>query len=334
MIQWVIDNVRPDQPHRFIFVCLAEHLLTYPAVPATLRRLCPGCEIVTVDRVTEGAACTVLLAREFIDNGDPLMIANADQFVQLKIDDYLAEMDRKDADGLIMTFWADHPKWSYCRLNPDGTVREVVEKKVVSNDATVGIYNFRRGADYARAAEAMIAKNLRVNNEFYVAPAYNQVIEEGGKVVIAATGREYDGMFGLGVPEDLEFFKTTSSYSSGWSGGEPPLSGPALIERLTALYAKFFNDRNLAGLSAMLSENVALEDPAVNRLEGKTAVLDYVRKIYQENPQLSFSARTITSGQDRSVIEFVLQLGETRLKGTDVIDWSGRQLTELRAYLY
>lgn len=219
MIQWVIDNVRPAAPHRFIFVCLAEHLTSYPEVPATLRRLCPGCEIVKVDRVTEGAASTVLLARQFIDNGDPIMIANADQFVELKIDAYLAEMERQKADGLIMTFWADHPKWSYCRMNADGSVREVVEKKVVSNEATVGIYNFRRGADFVRAADAMIAKNLRVNNEFYVAPTYNQLIEEGSKIVISATGREYNGMYGLGTPEDLAGFLRSEPFRRKIGGG-------------------------------------------------------------------------------------------------------------------
>jgi dTDP-glucose pyrophosphorylase len=333
MIQWVIDNVRPAQPHRFIFVCLAEHLTTYPEVPATLRRLCPGCEIVTVDQVTEGAACTVLLARKFIDNSDPLMIANADQFVELKIDAYLAAMEQQQADGLIMTFWADHPKWSYCRMKPDGSVQEVVEKKVISNEATVGIYNFRRGADYVRAADAMIAKNLRVNNEFYVAPTYNQLIGEGRKVVVAATGREYDGMFGLGVPEDLDFFKTTTHYAAGWVGGEPAAAGAVLVERLSAIYAKFFNDRNLAGLTALLTADFALEDPAVKRLKGREAVLDYIRKIYRENPQLKFAPRTITASETRSVIEFTLELGAQKLKGTDVIEWSGRQLKELRAYL-
>ena len=210
MIQWVIDNVRPRREHRFIFICLAEHLTAYPDVPATLRRLCPGCEIVPVDRVTEGAACTVLLARRFIAGDEPLMIANADQFVELPIDDYLAVMDQKQADGLIMTFWADDPKWSFCRLRPDGSVQEVVEKQVVSNDATVGIYNFRRGSDFVQAADQMIAADLRVNNEFYVAPTYNQLIAEGRRIVVAATGRERAGMYGLGVPADLHFFKTTS----------------------------------------------------------------------------------------------------------------------------
>ena len=212
MIQWVIDNIRPQRAHRFTFICLAEHLETYPEVPAELRRLCPGCEIMPVKTVTEGAACTVLLAKELINSDDPLMIANSDQIVDLNIDDYLAAGDAPDTAGLIMTFWSDHPKWSYCRLRPDGTVSEVVEKQVVSNEATVGIYNFRAGRDFVHAVEAMIAANLRVNNEFYVAPTYNQLIATGAKIVTMKTGREGAGMYGLGIPEDLALFMKTDYF--------------------------------------------------------------------------------------------------------------------------
>lgn len=212
MIDWVIENITPARPHRFIFLCLAEHLEQFPEVPHELRRLCPGCEIVPVAGVTEGAACTVLLAEKLIDSADPLMIANSDQIVELEIDEYLAVADAPEVSGLIMTFWSDHPKWSYCRLREDGTVSEVVEKQVVSNEATVGIYNFRQGADFVRAAKTMIAADLRVNNEFYVAPCYNQLIAEGGKVVVARTGKEYAGMYGLGIPEDLAFFQTTEYF--------------------------------------------------------------------------------------------------------------------------
>lgn len=212
MIQWIIENIRPNRAHQFTFICLAEHLEKNPEVPAELKRICPNCNIIPVRAVTEGAACTVLLAREIINSDDALMIANSDQIVELDINDYLATGDAQNADGLIMTFWSDHPKWSYCRLRPDNTVSEVVEKQVVSNEATVGIYNFKRGKDFVRAAEQMIAKNLRVNNEFYVAPCYNQLIAEGAKVICAKTGKEYAGMYGLGIPEDLEFFKTTECY--------------------------------------------------------------------------------------------------------------------------
>lgn len=213
MIEWVIENIRPSTAHKFTFICLAEHLNAYAAVPDTLRQLCPDCNIISIDQVTEGAACTVLLAKQQINTDAPLMIANADQYVELNVDEYLSVMEKENADGLIMTFWSDHPKWSYCRTREDGSVSEVVEKKVVSNEATVGIYNFRRGRDFVAAAEAMIENNLRVNNEFYVAPAYNQLIAAGQKIITAKTGKEYAGMYGLGTPDDLDFFKTTDWFN-------------------------------------------------------------------------------------------------------------------------
>jgi len=221
MIEWVIDNIRPSRPHRFIFLALEEHLQQYPSVPAKLKELCFDCKIVPVKTVTEGAACTVLLARKFIDNDDALMIANSDQIVDLPIDEYLSTGDAPGVNGLIMTFWADDPKWSFCRMREDGTVAEVVEKQVISNEATVGIYNFAHGRDFVRSAEQMIEKNLRVNNEFYVAPCYNQLIQEGAKIVTLRTGRERDGMYGLGIPTDLEFFKTTDYFRRGSSFPAP-----------------------------------------------------------------------------------------------------------------
>lgn len=212
MIQWVIDNIRPSRPHRFIFICLDSHMVDHPEVPDVLRRLAPGCEIITVDRITEGAACTVLLARKLIDSDDSLMIANSDQFVEVNIDDYLAEGDAVGIDGHIMTFYSDHPKWSYCRI-ARGLVAEVVEKKVISNVATVGIYNFKRGGDFVAAADAMIASNLRVNGEFYVAPAYNILIGTGARIMSAII--EKPGlvvMHGLGTPEDFYLFQKSEAF--------------------------------------------------------------------------------------------------------------------------
>ena len=161
----------------------------------------PGCEIVTVDHITEGAACTVLLAEKYIDNEDALMIANSDQYVDTDINNYLAAM--KDYDGLIMTMPADDPKWSFIRYDENGFVTLVREKEVISDQATVGIYNYKHGSDFVKYAHQMIDKNIRVNNEFYVAPVYNEMIEAGMKLVYCDVGVK---MYGLGVPEDLNIF--------------------------------------------------------------------------------------------------------------------------------
>jgi NDP-sugar pyrophosphorylase family protein len=205
MVDVVVENLRPSRDHRFIFLCLAEHLEEYE-VAQSLRDWAPGCEIVSVDSVTEGAACTVLLAREHIDTDDQLMIANSDQWVDIDIDTYLEALDAPGVDGVVMTMWADHPKWSYVRLDDDGRITEVVEKEVVSEEATVGIYNFASGRTFVDAADSMIAKDLRVNNEFYVAPVYNEMLATGAKITFVNVGSVGDGMYGLGTPEDLDEF--------------------------------------------------------------------------------------------------------------------------------
>ncbi len=205
MIDVVIRNVTPRRPHRFVFLCLAEHLQQFD-LQRKLEAMAPGCIVVPVNGVTEGAACTVLLARSIIDSPAPLMMANSDQFIEMDINAYLSAMDQSGADGFIMTMKADHPKWSYVGFDALGRVNRVVEKEVVSHEATVGIYNFARGSDFVRAADQMIQKNIRVNNEFYVAPVYNELIEEGRRIDFFNIGEVGRGMHGLGTPADLDEF--------------------------------------------------------------------------------------------------------------------------------
>ena len=152
MIRYVISNLRPNLPYRFIFLCLSENIIKY-CVDQLLRDWEPTCEIVAVDNVTEGAACTVLLAKRFINSDDSLMIANSDQYIDLNINDYLDMLNTRHLDGLIMTMTASHPKWSFAAVDAAGRVIQVAEKEPISNEATVGIYNFTRGADYVRSAK-------------------------------------------------------------------------------------------------------------------------------------------------------------------------------------
>ncbi|MEY4616730.1 MAG: hypothetical protein RJB66_1690 [Pseudomonadota bacterium] len=204
MIELVIANLRPSQPHRFIFIAQNEHIITYELGHKLRKWAGENSILIGIDGVTEGAACTVLTAKEHINNESHLMIANSDQWIEFDIDSYLKSFERS-IDGLIMTMKANDPKWSFIKYE-NNRVADVVEKKVISDEATVGIYNFRHGRDFVNAAERMIAKNLRVNNEFYVAPAYNQLIKEGHQIGFYNIGSELDGMYGLGTPEDLNKF--------------------------------------------------------------------------------------------------------------------------------
>ena len=139
MIEYVTKNITPACEHRFIFIVQEEHILKF-GLDEQLKKMAPGCIIVPIDHITEGAACTVLLAEKYFDNGDPLMIANSDQFVDIDINGYLNAMGEKD--GLIMTMPASDPKWSFIRYDSEKNVTLVREKEVISDEATVGIYNY------------------------------------------------------------------------------------------------------------------------------------------------------------------------------------------------
>jgi hypothetical protein len=108
-----------------------------------------------------------------------------------------------------MTMTAYDPKWSFVAINDKNQITTVVEKQVISTEATVGIYNFRKGSDFVSAAKGMIGLNLRVNGEFYVAPVYNHMIQKGAIISPYNIGQVGLGMHGLGTPEDLNIFLST-----------------------------------------------------------------------------------------------------------------------------
>jgi HAD superfamily hydrolase (TIGR01509 family) len=199
MIQVVVDNLNVDA--HFIFLVQKEHYEKYN-LQSVLNLIAPGCDIVQVDGLTEGAACTTLLAKEYINNDEPLLMANSDQFVEWNSNECLYAFTADTIDGGIVTFESTHPKWSFAKLGEDGFVTEVAEKNPISNLATVGIYYWKHGSDYVKYAEQMIEKNIRVNNEFYVCPVFNEAIQDGKKIRV----KNIERMWGLGTPEDLNHY--------------------------------------------------------------------------------------------------------------------------------
>jgi len=199
MIQVVVDNLNIDA--HYIFIVQEEHFHKYN-LKQVLSLIKPGCDIVTINGITEGAAVTTLLAKQYIDNDEPLMIANSDQIVEWNSNECLYAFGADEIDGGILTFKATHPKWSYAKIGDDGFVSEVAEKNPISDNATVGIYYWKHGSDYVKYAEDMIEKNIRTNNEFYVCPVFNQAIEDGKKIRV----KEVPQMWGIGTPEDLNYY--------------------------------------------------------------------------------------------------------------------------------
>lgn len=199
MIQVVLENLNIEA--NYTFVVRKEHYEKY-SLQYLLTLIAPNCNIVQVDELTEGSACTTMLAKEFINNDDPLLLANSDQFMEWNSNESLYAFNADGIDGGILTFKATHPKWSYAKVGADGFVSEVAEKKPISEDATVGVYYWKKGSDYVKYTEQMIEKDIRTNGEFYICPVFNEAIADGKKIRI----KEIERMWGIGTPEDLSYF--------------------------------------------------------------------------------------------------------------------------------
>jgi HAD superfamily hydrolase (TIGR01509 family) len=199
MIQVVTENLNVEA--HFIYIVQKEHYDKYN-LKQLLNLISPGCDIVQVNSLTEGAACTTLLAKELINNDEPLLMANSDQYVEWNSNECLYAFTADGVDGGIVTFRATHPKWSFAKLGDDGFVTEVAEKNPISNIATVGIYYWKKGSDYVKYAEQMVEKNIRTNGEFYVCPVFNEAIADGKKIRV----KDVPKMWGIGTPEDLNYF--------------------------------------------------------------------------------------------------------------------------------
>jgi len=199
MIQLVVNNI--NITGNYIFIVQKSHRQKYN-LDLFLNLITPNCKIIETDHITQGAACTTLLAKELINNNEPLFIANSDQFVEWSSSAFLEDMNKTNVDAGIVTFEAIHPKWSFAKIDQNEMVTEVAEKNPISNNATVGYYYWKHGFDYVKYAEQMIDKNIRVNNEFYVCPVFNEAINDNKKI----KSHKVQKMWGLGTPEDLKYY--------------------------------------------------------------------------------------------------------------------------------
>ena len=199
MIQVVVENLNIEA--NYIYVVQKSHREKFN-LDTMLNLITPGCRIVETEGITEGAACTALLAKDLIDSDSPLFFANSDQFVEWDSNEFMYKMNETDCDGGIVTFRSAHPKWSFAKIDERGLVTEVAEKNPISDIATVGFYYWKKGSDFVKCAESMIEKEIRVNNEFYVCPVFNEAICDGKQIRIF----DVDKMWGLGTPEDLKHY--------------------------------------------------------------------------------------------------------------------------------
>ena len=203
MAEWALASIPFVKPKDLIFILRKEHVENYKIDEKLKKIFGDEIKFITIDYTTEGAACTVLLAKEYINNDEQLIVTDSDHF--FRNDNYFEKIQDEKVAGLIPVHPvpAEDTKWSFSKVDDNWKVSEVKEKIPISEYGNVGAYYFRRGRDFVSAVEEMIERDLRYNGEFYVAPVYNILIERGLSVY-ASLCQE---VWCLGTPEDVQKFE-------------------------------------------------------------------------------------------------------------------------------
>jgi dTDP-glucose pyrophosphorylase len=197
---------------RYIYIVQAEHNKKYN-LAELLPTFTPELEvvIVEVDGLTDGAAASVLAAKDYIDNDDLLVICDSDGIVSWEPNSFLIDAgETRHLDGSIAIFSSEEDKWSFVATDENGVATEVAEKDPISNQACAGVYYWREGSNFVKYAEKMISKDKRVNGEFYVSVVYNEAIQDYKNIGVY----QVDDFTPLGTPEDLKAYIDSFAESS------------------------------------------------------------------------------------------------------------------------
>tara|TARA_R110001592_G_scaffold324471_1_gene604112 strand:+ start:2916 stop:4064 length:1149 start_codon:yes stop_codon:yes gene_type:complete len=207
VIDWAMESI-DTKDCNLIFAVRLEHINNFSIDKILRQKFGKDIKIVVVDHDTDGSVSTCLLAKDYIDNDYPLFIYTPDVYFQSKFQPSLVP---KNWDGGILTFKANSPAHSYAATDKNGFVTRTAEKQVISSDAAVGVYYYKKGSLFIDYAEELVKKEIRTKDEFYICPMYNLLIRDGYNIGI----QQVQKMHVLGTPEELEFFVDKVSYEFG-----------------------------------------------------------------------------------------------------------------------
>lgn len=181
ILQHVYESLAVIKDAEFIVVIKREDIARYH-LDNMLQLMIPNVKIIVADGVTQGSACSCLLAIDEIQDEESLLVVGSDQLVHADLQLVIEEFQRKDYDGGVIIFDDIHPRWSYVKLDENGFVVEAAEKRPISRNATTGFYYFKKGIDFVKSVERMILKDADVDGKYYVCPAYNEMILDHKKI--------------------------------------------------------------------------------------------------------------------------------------------------------
>lgn len=205
MIMWVLLNFPLKSTDKAWVISQEKDGL--PQALAGIAHMLPfEIQFVEINGLTQGPASTVSLVLNTLNEEEGLIVANSDQFVFTDLGPFVDKVRTGDSDGQILTMLASSNAWSYVGRDLDGQVSKVVEKIEISNEATVGVYGWSKVAIAKKSFNDTFERKIKTNNEYYVAPTYNYLIEQGFNIETCFIGRHGEDVHGLGIPSDLASF--------------------------------------------------------------------------------------------------------------------------------
>jgi dTDP-glucose pyrophosphorylase len=191
LIERVIEACSVLEPSNLIVALRQEDILIHH-VDSVVTLLSPSAAVVGVNDMTQGAACTALLAIGHINNDEDLLIVNGNEFLDEDFKNIIKNFRDLYLDAGVVIFRSIHPRYSYVSLNGLDRVIEASEKKPISTNATVGFYWFSKGSDFVDAAKSMVRKDTRINGKFFICPSLNELILKDKKIgVFRVDGKQY-----------------------------------------------------------------------------------------------------------------------------------------------
>lgn len=198
--QWATGCLPLDRAERLVFICLKEHVEVFDlkrliekemsAFPVSVRVL---------DSVTDGQLRTVFLARDILELTCATLIFNADTWFRHSESVFLDSC--RSQNGTLGVADREGDRWSFARLDEDGRVVEVAEKRRISSLASTGLYHFSDTRVFLTDADAALSSPAGAA-EHYVAPLYQRMIDRGDSVGVVHA----DEFFPIGTPKELALF--------------------------------------------------------------------------------------------------------------------------------
>ncbi len=209
MIQHVMESLNPLKSIGAKFICAVrrdENRKHHTG--KVLQLIDPSTAVLEINGENSGAACSALLAVDYINNDEPLIITNGDQILMdVDLPGIIKNFQLKQWDAGVIVFEDIHPRWSFVKCDSDNMVIEAAEKRPISKFATAGLFYFAKGSDFVYAAMEMLKKDTHLNGLFYISPALNEMILKQARIGIHRINRA--SYCSLASPSDLRSYSAT-----------------------------------------------------------------------------------------------------------------------------